>query len=234
MPQGFSIAIDGPVASGKGTTAAALADKLGGFFINTGGMYRTVALLCIERGIDINNEAAVTGILPDVNIEVRDGKIFLNGKDVTERITREDTSNGSSMVGVYGSVRKALVRKQQEIGKGVIDHGQIVVAEGRDAGTRIFPEASMKIFLTANTKVRARRRQTQYEAKGIKKELPELIEEIKERDDRDSHREIDPLQIADPEKAGYWVLDNSNQTPEQTAEVIMRELIKRGLINDQN
>jgi len=233
MPQGFSIAIDGPVASGKGTTAAALADKLGGFFINTGGMYRAVALFCIERGIDINNEAKVTSILPEVNIEVRDGKIFLNGSDVTERIKEPDTSDGSSVVAVYGSVREALVKKQQEIGKRVIDQGKVVVAEGRDAGTRIFPGAALKVFLTASMEVRAKRRQVQYLVKGIKKEIQDLIEEIRIRDQRDTGRIIDPLS-SDPGKDGYLVLDNSNQTSEQTAEVIMQKLIKRGLIDDKN
>jgi cytidylate kinase len=233
MPQGFSIAIDGPVASGKGTTAAALADKLGGFFINTGGMYRAVALFCIERGIDINNEAKVTSILPEVNIEVRDGKIFLNGNDVTERIKEPDTSDGSSVVAVYGSVREALVKKQQEIGKRAIDQGKIVVAEGRDAGTRIFPGAALKVFLTASMEVRAKRRQVQYLVKGIKKEIQDLIEEIRIRDQRDTGRIIDPLS-SDPGKDGYLVLDNSDQTSEQTAEVIMQKLIKRGLIDDKN
>jgi cytidylate kinase len=233
MPQGFSIAIDGPVASGKGTTAAALADKLGGFFINTGGMYRAVALFCIERRIDINNEAKVTSILPEVNIEVRDGKIFLNGSDVTERIKEPDTSDGSSVVAVYGSVREALVKKQQEIGKRVIDQGKVVVAEGRDAGTRIFPGAALKVFLTASMEVRAKRRQVQYLVKGIKKEIQDLIEEIRIRDQRDTGRIIDPLS-SDPGKDGYLVLDNSNQTSEQTAEVIMQKLIKRGLIDDKN
>jgi cytidylate kinase len=171
--------------------------------------------------------------LPEVNIEVRDGKIFLNGNDVTERIKEPDTSDGSSVVAVYGSVREALVKKQQEIGKRAIDQGKIVVAEGRDAGTRIFPGAALKVFLTASMEVRAKRRQVQYLVKGIKKEIQDLIEEIRIRDQRDTGRIIDPLS-SDPGKDGYLVLDNSDQTSEQTAEVIMQKLIKRGLIDDKN
>ena len=231
MPQGFSIAIDGPVASGKGTTATALADKLGGFFINTGGMYRAVALLCIKQGIDLNNEVKVTSVLPEASVEVKDSKIFLNGNDVTERIKEPDTSDGSSIVAVYRSVREALVKKQREIGQRVIDQGKAVIAEGRDAGTKIFPEAALKIFLTASMEIRAKRRQDQEKAKGRIREITELIEDIDIRDKRDKGRIIDPLS-SDPKKDGYWVLDNSGQTPEQTAEVIMQELIKRGLIKD--
>jgi cytidylate kinase len=231
MPQGFSIAIDGPVASGKGTTAAALADKLGGFFINTGGMYRAVALFCIERGIDVNDEVKVTNILPEVNIEVKDRKILLNGNDVTERIKEPDTSDGSSIVAVYGSVRVALVEKQREIGQKVVDQSKAVIAEGRDAGTKIFPEAALKIFLTASMEVRVKRRQAQEKAKGRVREISELVEDIEIRDKRDKGRIIDPLS-SDPKRDGYWVLDNSGQTPEQTAEVIMRELVRKGLIKD--
>lgn len=232
MPQGFTIAIDGPVASGKGTVARALAEKLNGFFMNTGGMYRAVALYCISHGINIDNEAEVTRILPKVNIEIRDRNVFLNNEDITERIKKPDTADGSSKVGVYGGVREALAKRQQEIGKEVISQEQIVIAEGRDVATKVFPEAGLKIFLTASIEERARRRQIQYRAKGIEKELPELIAEIKERDDRDSTREINPLQLVDPEKAGYWVLDNSGQTPEQTVEIITQELERRGLVKD--
>jgi cytidylate kinase len=233
MPQGFLIAIDGPVASGKGTTALALSNRLGGFFINTGGMYRAVALFCINKSVDINNEEEVTKVLSEANIEAGNGKIFLNGEDVTERIKESDTSEGSSVVAVYGSVRETMVKKQQEIGQRAINGGQMVIAEGRDVGTRVFPRAAFKVFLTASVEVRAKRRQFQYRAKGIRKEMQDLIEEIIARDQRDTGRTIDPLS-SDPEKDGYLVLDNSDQTPEQTAEVIMQDLTERGLIDDKN
>lgn len=234
MPQGFFIAIDGPVASGKGTVARVLAERLNGFFMNTGGMYRAVALHCIKNGVSTKDEAGVTRILPEVNVEIRDGAIFLNNEDVTERIKQPDTSDGSSEVGVYKAVREALVKKQQEIGKAVIDKGQIVVAEGRDVATRIFPDAALKIFLTASPEVRAKRRQAQYEVKGEHKELAEMLEDTRVRDERDSTREIDPLALNDPEGAGYWKVDDSDEEVEQTVERIVAKLIERGLIDDKN
>lgn len=233
IPHGFAIALDGPTAAGKGTVAAALAKRLNGFFMNTGGMYRAVALYCIEHGIEtVNNEIGVARILSEVNIDIKDGGIILNGNDVTERIKAPDTSDGSSKVAVYREVRKALVRRQQEIGQRIIDHDQIVVAEGRDAATKIFPEAGLKVFLNASLGERARRRQLQYREKGIEKGLLEIEAEISKRDDRDSNREIDPLQLKDPEKVGYWVVDDSNETPAETVERIFMELVRRGLVKD--
>jgi cytidylate kinase len=231
IPHGFVIAIDGPVASGKGTVAAALAEKLGGFFMNTGGMYRAVALYCINSGIDVNNEAEAKRVLPEANIDIRGGKIFLNDDDVTERITELDTSRGSSVVAVYGSVREALVAKQQEIGQRVITQNQIVIAEGRDAGTTIFPTAKLRMFLTAGVEVRARRRQIQEQASGKNRELSEIIEDIEIRDRRDKGRVLSPLS-SDPGKDGYWILDNSEQNSEQTIETIVEKLKEEGLIED--
>ena len=231
IPHGFSIAIDGPVASGKGTVAAALAEKLGGFFMNTGGMYRAVALYCINSEIDINNEAEVKRILPEINVDIRGGKILLNSDDVTERITEVDTSRGSSVVAVYGSVRKALVAKQQEIGQRFITQNQIVIAEGRDIGTAVFPNARFRMYLTASVEVRAKRRQAQEEASGKHRDLTEIIEDLEIRDKRDKGRALSPLS-SDPGKDGYWVLDNSEQNSEQTIEVIAEKLKEEGLIED--
>ncbi len=228
MPQGFSIAIDGPVASGKGTLATALAQKLGGFYINTGAMYRSVALLCLERGIDINNESEVIRVLPDINVEFNDSKVLLNGNDITERITRPDTTHGSSIVAVYGSVRADLAKKQQQIAQNAIDKGQVVIAEGRDTGTKVFPNAPIKIFLTARPEIRALRRAVQYQEKGIKKDAHEVLVDLKIRDERDINRAIDPLP-SNPSQLGYFILDNSDQAEEETVDSIMTELKRRGL-----
>ena len=231
MPQGFSIAIDGPVASGKGTLATALAERIGGFYINTGAMYRAVALLSLERGIDINNEAEVNIVLPDTRIEFKDNDVFLNGRDITERITKPDISHGSSVVAIYGSVRKDLVRKQQQMAKDAIDEGKTVIAEGRDTGTKVFPNSALKIFLTARPEVRALRRTIQYQEKGINKEAHEVLGDLKMRDERDMNREIDPLP-SNPSSLGYYILDNSNQTEEESLDSIITELKRRGLIHD--
>lgn len=231
MNKGFSIAIDGPIASGKGTLAIALADKLGGFFMNTGGMYRAVAFLCLERGIDIQSEEKVARVLSDVNVDFKDQKVFLNDRDITERIKESDVASGSSVVAVYSAVRKDLVYKQQKIAKDIANRGQVVIAEGRDTGTKVLPNASLKIFLTARLEVRAKRSLLRYKQKGIDKSLDEVIAETKIRDERDANREIDPL-VSIPLNFGYWVLDNSDQTEEQSINSILQELRKRGLIND--
>lgn len=232
MPQGFSIAIDGPVASGKGTLAQALADRLGGFNLNTGAMYRSVALFAKERGIDINQEPLVALILPEASITFQGGQVFLNGTDVTERIKEPDISLGSSRVATYGSVRENLVGKQRQMAREAMEKGQMVVVEGRDIGKRVLPDASIKIFLTARPEVRAKRRLAQYLAKGIAQEEAQVLADIHERDSQDANRAIDPLPMDNPERFGYWLLDDSDQTEEQTIHSVMQELTKRGLIND--
>lgn len=233
MTKGFSIAIDGPIASGKGTVATALADKLNGLFMSTGNMYRSVALLCLKRGIDINDETAVVSVLSDINAEYKGKKFFLNGRDVTEEIRQPDVSHGSSVVAIYKKIREDLVRKQQEIAKKHTENGQIVIADGRDTGTRVFPDAKLKIFLTANLEERAKRSLERYKKEGVNKSLDKVVLETKIRDKRDTERKIDPLPLS-PVSLGYWVLDNSNQTEEETIDIIMQELRKKGLINDKN
>lgn len=229
MNKGFSIAIDGPMASGKGTVANALANKLGGIFMSTGSMYRAVSFLCLERGIDINSEEEVVKVLPDVNVDYVGKKVLLNNKDVTNRIRQQDVTYGSSVVAVYAKIREDLVKKQQQIAQKYIDRGKIVIADGRDTATRVFPNASLKIFLTASIKVRAKRNVVRYKKKGLGKSFEEIVAETKLRDERDSSRKIDPLPSF-PKELGYWVLDNSNQTERETIGIIMSELGKRGLI----
>lgn len=231
MPQGFSIAIDGPVASGKGTLATALAKRLGGFYLDTGAMYRSVALHCLQNGVEINDQAAVESVLPSLDIAFEDRKISLNGNDVTQRIREQDVTHGSSVVAQYGSVREDLVRKQQQIAKEAMGNGQMVVIEGRDVGTRILPNASLKIFLTARPEVRALRRAVQDREKGIKTDADEALKDLRKRDERDMNRAIDPLP-SNPSGLGYFVLDNSDQSEEESIEAIMAELRKRGLIHD--
>jgi CMP/dCMP kinase len=229
MKKGFSIAIDGPVASGKGTVAKALANKLKGSTIDTGAMYRCVALMCINNNLDINKEEDVVKVLPKINVEFRSGKVFLNGEDVTERIRKEDAAHGSSVVAVYPKVRIDLVKKQQIIAGELISKGGIVIMEGRDIGTRVLPKADLKVFLTADVWVRAERSMLRYKHKGFIKTLDEVLEETKIRDYRDSHRDMDPLAIENPQKFGYWVLDDSKQTENETINAVLNELKSKGL-----
>lgn len=233
MHKGFSIAIDGPVASGKGTVASALASTLGGFFINTGGMYRCVALLCIKNNFDLKNEEDVIKVLPQINVEFKEKQVYLNGVDVTERLTEADVASGSSIVAVYEKVRQDLVSKQPKIAKDLISQGKIVIAEGRDIGTRVLSDADIKIFLTASAEVRAKRSLNRDRNRGIIKSFDDVLKEIKIRDERDTNRKVDPLS-SNPASLGYFVLDNSGQTEEETINTILLNLRKRGLINDKN
>ena len=229
MPKGFVIAIDGPVASGKGTIAQKLAKKLHGFDLYTGAMYRCVALLCINKGLDLENESAVESVLSDLNAEFNNGKVLLNGQDVTERIKEQDAASGASVVGVFPRVRESLAHKQQQIAKRATDKGLIVVAEGRDMGTTVFPDAPFKIYLTARPEVRAKRRMEQFIDSG--KDLEGELVELKTRDKRDTERVASPL-ASSPEDLGYFVLDNSDMNEEQALDAINKELGKRKLIND--
>ena len=165
----FSVAIDGPVASGKGTLAEVLAKKFDGHALNTGGMYRAVALYCLENSIDTSIESTVVNALPNIDVDLKDDQIFLNGKDITERIKEPDIAAISSTLAAYGGVRKDLARRQREIADRLMADGRVVFIEGRDIGTRVLPNADIKIFLTADPEIRARRRLNQYLEKGINK-----------------------------------------------------------------
>lgn len=232
MSKGFEIAIDGPVAAGKGTIAPLLAERLQGFYLYTGGMYRAVALYCLREKIDINSEEKVVAILPEVDIDLSSGRVVLNGEDITERIKREDVASTTSNISTFSQVRAEMVRRQREIGRQKVDEGKMVVAEGRDTGTVVFPDASLKVFLTASKEVRARRRLEQLREQGdTQTTFEQVLKETEERDIRDSEREADPL-VSEPKKFGYFVLDNSHLTEEETVEVIIREVVRKKLLND--
>ena len=229
MREGFAIAIDGPVAAGKGTLASKLAEELHGFYLYTGAMYRCLALECINRGVAIDDEAAVEQVLPFVSIRFEGTKTFLNDVDVTERIQASDAANGASVVSVDPKVREDAVRKQQAIAKKAIRKGEIVVAEGRDTGTRVLPDAKLKIYLTATPEVRAKRRLAQFVNQGRQVDYEHVLAEVQERDERDKGRETDPLP-SNPEDLGYVILDDSQMSEEETLGVIKKELQRRELV----
>jgi cytidylate kinase len=226
--KGFVIAIDGPVASGKGTLASKLARKINGFYLYTGAMYRCIALMCINNGLDLESEAQVESVLNDLDIELEDGNVLLKGKDVTERIKKPDVASGASVVGVYPTVREAAVVKQQSIAQEKINQEKIVVAEGRDTGTVVFPDSPAKFYLTAKPEVRARRRMEQY-GNLSEDDLIRELENLKVRDKRDIEREASPLPDT-PEQLGYFILDNSDLSEGETIEKVISELKNRNLI----
>jgi len=218
----FQLAIDGPVAAGKGTVAAILAQKLKCLYVDTGAMYRAVALLAKRKNIDWLDEEKLVALLKKTKLTLRRPKkndkdkclIFLDGEEVMQYLRTPDISWGSSMVATLPQVRKILVEIQKKIAQ-----KESVVMEGRDITTKVIPEANLKIYLTATQEERARRRQKQLEEQGIKKPLEEVLEETKKRDYQDTHRKADPLRIA----PGALVLDTTNLTIEEVVEAILKK-----------
>lgn len=229
MNKGFIIAIDGPLASGKGTIAKRLAHHLHGIDLYTGAMYRCVALFCINSEVNLNNASEVIAQLDKIKVSYKDDRIFLNETDVTEAIQESAIAEGSSVVAIIPEVRKELVKRQQQIGREESAKGKIVVVEGRDIGTVVFPDAAFKLYLTASEEVRANRRMVQYKKLGDSRTFQEVLEQISTRDKRDIERKTDPL-TRDPEKYGYFVLDNSDMDEEQTIDAIIYELKKKELL----
>lgn len=219
----YSIAIDGPVAAGKGTIAPKLAKRLKGLYLYTGAMYRCVALFCLKKGIDLNNEGSVESVLSKINIEFKEGKILLNNEDVTEQIKAEKVAMGSSKVALYKGVRQRLVFYQKEIAQKALLKGINVVAEGRDTATKVLPNASLKIFLTAKPEIRAKRRLAQIKKRGEKEDFKKVLDDVVKRDQQDSKRKIDPL-VQNPENYGYFVLDNSGLSEKETINAIMEKI----------
>ncbi len=215
----FVVAIDGPAGAGKGTITKLVGEKLGLVNIDTGATFRCVALNMIQKNVKMEEEEKIQEILDDINIEMNsNGKIFLNGEDVTHRIRENDVNNLVSPVSTLQIVRNKLLEIQRNIAK-----GKNVIMEGRDIGTVVFPNANVKIYLDATAEERARRRVLQNKEKGIESSYEEVLKGIKERDERDSTRKIAPLKKA--EDAIY--VDSTNLNIEQVVEKII------GIINDK-
>lgn len=225
----LQIAIDGPVASGKGDIAGRLAKELNLTYIYTGAMYRMLALACIEAGISTKNQVAVIGVLQKVTMSLLPPAMtsthpfvaILDGADVTERIFKQDVAMGSSDVGTIHAVRLWMVARQQEMAK-----DKSVVMEGRDIGLRVLPGAQLKIFLTATLEERSHRRWLQFQQKGIKKTREEVLEDTKGRDIQDTTRSVDPLQ----KLPDAWELDTTGMIQEEVVIRIKEELVHRSLL----
>ena len=211
----ITIAIDGYSSCGKSTMAKDLAREVGYIYIDSGAMYRAVTLYCLENqlfteeGIDtIRLEAAMPGIQISFQLNPETGRpmTFLNGANVEDRIRTMEVSNHVSPVAALPFVREALVKLQQEMGK---EKG--IVMDGRDIGTAVFPDAELKIFVTASAEIRAQRRYDALQAKGQEASFDEILANVKERDYIDQNREVSPLRQADD----ALLLDNSNLTIEE-------------------
>ena len=220
------ITIDGPSGSGKGTVAALLAGKLGWNFLDSGALYRLLAFAARNHGVDLTNEEALKVLAEHLDVQfgaARDGHgmiIILEGEEVTEAIRNESVGAGASQVAALPVVRTALLQRQK-----AFREAPGLVADGRDMGPVGFPDAPLKIFLTASAEERARRRYLQLKARGDDVNLASLLEEIRERDERDTQRAVAPLKPADD----AIQLDSTTLSIEEVLQRILSEVADRDL-----
>lgn len=212
----YNIAIDGPAGAGKSTIAQIVAKDLGFIYVDTGAMYRTLALSCFRDGIDTTDENAVVAKCESVKVTLgyEDGvqKVYLNGEDVSDEIRREEIGNLTSAIAVYPGVRKILVALQQDLAS-----KNNVVMDGRDIGTAVLPNADLKVYLTASVECRAKRRYDQLLENGQTGDLAEIEKDIEDRDYRDMNRDVSPLKQADD----AVLVDSSDMTIDETVQKIV-------------
>ncbi|MFQ7349152.1 MAG: (d)CMP kinase [Anaerococcus vaginalis] len=213
----FIIALDGPSGSGKSTIANILAKKLKISYLNTGSMYRAVTLFFLENNIKKLDKIDVD-LLRKINIDIKEDRVFLNEKDVSDKIRNKEVTENVSWVSSISLVRKYLVDMQRKISQ-----NKSIILDGRDIGTVVFPNSKYKFFLVASSEVRAKRR---YEQNEIDKSLEEIQKDIEKRDYLDSHREISPLKKAE----GAIEIDSSNLSIDETIEEIINKMDKEDVL----
>lgn len=206
------IAIDGPTASGKGTVAHRVAERLGFHYLDSGALYRLTALSALRSGTELNDEHALAKVARDLPCSFVGGKILLDRENVTDAIRAELVGNTASRIAALPTLRQALYGLQLQFRK-----TPGLVADGRDMGTVIFPHAQLKVFLTASPEARAERRYKQLIDKGFSANMEDLLKDLWERDARDSNRAIAPLKPAE----GATILDTSDMTADQAVEQVL-------------
>ncbi len=213
----FNIAIDGPAGAGKSTIAKIVAKKLEYIYVDTGAMYRTLALACFRDGITADDEAAVVKKCESVEVtlgyENGTQKVYLNGEDVSSEIRKEEIGNMTSAIAVYAPLRELMVSMQRKIAA-----ENNVVMDGRDIGTVVLPNADLKVYLTASARTRAERRYKELVEKGQDCDIDAIEADIKDRDYRDMNREIAPLKQAEDAE----LVDSSNMDIDQVVETIIK------------
>lgn len=211
-----NIAIDGPAGAGKSTIAKLAAEKLGFLYVDTGAMYRAMALKCIRNGVASSEEDKVSDICLgcDIDIKYENGEqnVLLDGENVNSLIRTEEVSQMTSAISVYQKVREKLLLLQRNVAK-----NNNVIMDGRDIGSNVLKDADVKIYLTASVQTRAKRRYAEQKEKGMDVSLADIEKDIEERDYRDMHREIAPLVVAE----NATIIDSSDMTIEQVTDKIV-------------
>lgn len=206
------IAIDGPSASGKGTIAQLVAKKLGFHYLDSGALYRLVALKTVQSHADIHDTSLLAGIARDLHVVFEQGEVYLDNQTVTDDIRAEQCGILASQLAAYPQVREALTERQR-----AFCQPPGLVTDGRDMGSVIFPDATLKIFLTASAETRAHRRYKQLIEKGMSANIADLLQDIQKRDERDSHRSVAPLQ----QGADAKLLDTTSLTISQAQDTVL-------------
>jgi cytidylate kinase len=233
LKKNLQIAVDGPVAAGKGTTSKLIAERLHILYVDTGAMYRALAYFVKANGLDFEDEKGIAKLLnsrkPEVKLKRPEGKkndgrlvtVFLNNQDISWKIRTPEIDQGVSIVTKYKAVRNYLVPQQRKLAASVS-----VAMEGRDITTRVLPKADLKIYMDGSPETRARRRYEQTLEKGVYITYEEVLSELQKRDYHDSHRSIDPLQVT----KDAWVLDTTDLTIEEVIDAIIDKLISLKLV----
>lgn len=209
----FIVTVDGPAGSGKSTIAKIIAKKYGFTYLDTGAMYRMIALYALENSIDLQDSKAIETMLKNTKLDIVGNQFFLNGKDVSDEIRTPRVSAIVSPVSAIKEVRVKLVDLQREISK-----GKSVILDGRDIGTVVFPSGDVKIYLVASPEERAKRRFKEYEEKGVEADYESVLASIKERDFIDSTRKESPLKKAEDAHE----IDSSTMSIDEVVEVISK------------
>lgn len=213
----FNIAIDGPAGAGKSTVSRRVAKELNFIYVDTGALYRAMAVHMLERRINVDDMQAVRDACDGIEVGIcyEDGEqqVYLGGENVTGKLRTEEVSRAASVISANGRVREALLDLQRDLAR-----RQDVLMDGRDIGTNVLPEAQLKIYLTADVQTRANRRFLEQREKGISCSLEEIAADIEERDRRDMNREIAPLRCAED----AIVVDSSGMTVDEVVEEIKR------------
>ena len=214
------IAIDGPTASGKGTVAGLVAAKLGWHYLDSGAIYRVLALAALRQGMDLDGELGIASLGERLDVEFTDGKVWLNGEEVSLDLRREETGNAASRIAALPKVRETLLARQRAFCR-----LPGLVSDGRDMGSVVFPDAFLNVFLTASAEARAQRRYKQLIEKGLPANIDDLLRDLRERDARDSLRAVAPLKPCED----AILLDTTSLSINEAVDFVLNAALERGV-----